>query len=310
MNLIVSQVFSRLATLIDDYLLGWVLASVAVGLLVPSIAVLTVFSTPILAVMIGSISLTLTFEQFRAMRGRALFSIILVQSTMPFVAYGLAQLLSVSPALTAGFVILGAVTPELVTLVMAELSGGDIALAATALVLIGLGTVGFIPAVVALLLAGAVSVDQLAIITELTFAVVLPMVVAIGIRWYWPSRISQYEEYYPSVSALMVILIIGIVTAANASLIRSAGPTLVVVGLGALALNGYGYTVGWLAGWWFPRKERIAATLSIGMRDFAVAAALLVAAGFPTAATLPAILFGIIEMASSAGLARIFSVDS
>ena len=88
MNLTVSRVLSRLATLIDDYLLGWVLASVAIGLLVPSIAVLTVFSTPILAVMIGSISLTLTFEQFRAMRGRALLTIILVQSTMPFIAYG------------------------------------------------------------------------------------------------------------------------------------------------------------------------------------------------------------------------------
>ena len=215
-----------------------------------------------------------------------------------------------SPALTAGFVILGAVTPELVTPVMTELSGGDTALSATALVLIGLGTVGFIPVVVVLLLAGTASVDQWAIVTELVFAVVLPMLVAIGIRWRWSTRISQYEEYYPSVSALMVILIIGIVTAANASLIRSAGPTLIVVGLGALALNGYGYTVGWLAGRRFPRKERIAATLSVGMRDFAVAAALLVAAGFPTTATLPAILFGIIEMSSSAGLARIFSVDS
>ena len=52
----------RLASLIDKYLLWWVLASVAIGLLVPSIAALTVLSTPILAVMIGSISLTLTIN--------------------------------------------------------------------------------------------------------------------------------------------------------------------------------------------------------------------------------------------------------
>jgi BASS family bile acid:Na+ symporter len=310
MNLTVSQALLQLASLVDEYLLGWVLASVAVGFLVPSIAVLTVFSTPILAVMIGSISLTLTVEQFRAIRGRALGTIILVQASMPFVAFGLAQLLGASPALTAGFVILGAVTPELVTPVMTQLSGGDTALSATALVVIGLGTVGYIPVVVALLLAGTVSVDQWAIITELVFAVVLPMLVVIGVRWRWPTRISQYEEYYPSVSALMVILIIGIVTAANAAVIRSAGPTLVVVGVGAVVLNGYGYTAGWLAGRQFSRAEQIATTLSVGMRDFAVAAALLVAAGFPTAATLPAILFGIIEMSSSAGLARIFSDDS
>lgn len=301
---------ARLAALVDEYLLWWVLASVAVGLLVPSIAVLTALSTPILAVMIGSISLTLTIDQFRQIRGRALLTIVLVQASMPFIAFGLAQLLSLSPALTAGFVILGAVTPELVTPVMTELSGGDTALSATALIVIGLGTVGFVPAVVALLLAGAVSVNQLAIVTELAFAVVLPMLVAIGLRWRWPTRIGQYDEYYSSVSALMVILIIGIVTAANAALIRTAGPTLLVVGLGALALNGYGYTAGWIAGRRFSRGERIATTLSVGMRDFAVAAALLVAAGFPAAATLPAILFGIIEMSSSAGLARVFSDDS
>ena len=305
-----SRTLARLASLIDEHLLGWVLTSVAIGLLVPSLGVLTALSTPILAVMIGSISLTLTVDQFRAMRGRALLTIVLVQTSMPFVAFGIARLLSVSPALTTGFVILGAVTPELVTPVMTELSGGDTALSATALVIIGLGTVGFIPAIVALLLAGTATVDQWAIVTELAVAVVLPMLVAFGIRWCWPTRVSRYEEYYPSVSALMVILIIGIVTAANAPLIRTAGSTLLVVGLGVLLLNGYGYAAGWLASRRFQRGERIATTLSVGMRDFAVAAALLVAAGFPAAAALPAILFGIIEMASSARLARVFSDDT
>lgn len=47
--------------------------------------------------------------------------------------------------------------------------------------------------------------------------------------------------------------------------------------------------------------------MSIGMRDFAVAAGLLVGAGFPTAATLLAIIFGMVEMTTSAGLAKWFS---
>ena len=53
------------------------------------------------------------------------------------------------------------------------------------------------------------------------------------------------------------------------------------------------------------RGARIAVTLSIGMRDFAVAA-LLVDADFPTAATLPAVVFGIVEMTTSAGLVTWF----
>ena len=42
------------------------------------------------------------------------------------------------------------------------------------------------------------------------------------------------------------------------------------------------------------------------MRDFSVAAALLVGAGFPPVATLPAVVFGIVEMTTSTGLAKWF----
>lgn len=42
------------------------------------------------------------------------------------------------------------------------------------------------------------------------------------------------------------------------------------------------------------------------MRKFAVAAALDVAAGLPAAGSLPAVLFGVVEMLSSAGLVWMF----
>jgi BASS family bile acid:Na+ symporter len=96
------------------------------------------------------------------------------------------------------------------------------------------------------------------------------------------------------------------VTAANADLLRAGGSRLVAVVAGALALNAAGYLAGWLAGTPFGRPARIATTLSVGMRDFAVAAALVVAAGFPSAAALPAVAFGVVELLTSAGLARWF----
>jgi BASS family bile acid:Na+ symporter len=94
------------------------------------------------------------------------------------------------------------------------------------------------------------------------------------------------------------------VTAANASLVRGSGDVLFLVVVGAFVLNSGGYIAGWLVSRNFTWGERIAATLSVGMRDFAVAAALLIGAGFPTSATLPAVIFGIVEMITSAGLAK------
>lgn len=301
------SVVTRAAALVDDYLLLWVLLSVAVGLAVPSMVVLAPLSTPILAVMIGAVSLTLAPERFRQLRGRALLVILVVQTGMPLLAFVIAWMLGLDPALTAGFVVLGAVTPELVTPTMTELSGGDTALSTVILVLVGLGTLVFVPGVVTLFLGESVTVEPVFIVEQLLLAVVIPMTLAVAARYRWPDRIGRYDDIYPSVSGLMVILIIGIVAAANASLVREGGSVLLLVAAGAVVLNCSGYVAGWLVSWNFTRGERIAATLSIGMRDFAVAAALLVGAGFPTAATLPAVIFGIVEMTTSAGLAKWFS---
>jgi len=288
---------------VEDYLLVWILLSVGIGIAVPAVAVVTRASTVILAVMIGSISLTLSVEQFGEIRARTLGVVLAGHVTMPFLAFGVARGLGLSPALTVGFVVLGAVTPELVTPVMTELAGGDTALSTTALVVIGVGSVGFVPAVVALLVGG-IAVPTMPIVEGLVVAVVAPMLVAVGVRAWQPERVGAYDAYYPAVSATMVVLIIGGVTAANAAVIRSNLSLLAGVGVGAVALNGLGYGVGLLVSRGASRRTRIASVLSVGMRDFAVAAALVVAAGLPTIASLPAVAFGVVEMATSAGLAK------
>lgn len=121
-------------------------------------------------------------------------------------------------------------------------------------------------------------------------------------------RIGEVQEllisHYPAISATMVILIIGGVTAANAATIRSNVPLL--AGVGVVVLNALGYGVGFVMSRGRPQSTRIASVLSIGMRDFAVAAALVIAAGLPTIASLPAVAFGVVEMATSAGLAKWF----
>lgn len=296
----------RVTTLVDDYLLLWILASVLVGVLVPAVGVVTELSTLILAIMVGSVSLTLSLGEFREVDLAALGVILLGHVAMPVVALAIAWALGLSPALTAGFVLLGAVTPELVTPTMTKLAGGDTALASIALVVIGFGSSLFIPAVVTGLLGGRVAVDGVAIVTQLLVAVVIPMVLAIGVRARYTEPVASREALYSTVSAVMVVLIIGGVTAENAALIRGSVDTLAVVGVGALLLNAVGYALGWLSALSSDRETRIAAALSVGMRDFAVAAALVVAAGFPAAASLPAVLFGIVEMLSSAVLVRVF----
>ncbi|WP_349674919.1 Na+-dependent transporter [Haloarcula sp. JP-L23] len=202
-----------------------------------------------------------------------------------------------------GFVVIGAVTPELVTPVMTELAGGDTALSTTALVIIGVGSLGFVPAVVTVL-AGGVTAPTLPIVEQLVVAVVAPMLLAVGLRARWPERVSAYGAHYPAVSATIVVLIIGGVTAANAAVIRSNLGLLGSVIAGVVALNGLGYGVGFLVSHRAERATRIASVLSVGMRDFAVTAALVIVAGLPTITSLPAVVIGVVEITTSAGLAK------
>ncbi len=297
------------AALVEDYLAGWILLAVAVGFLVPEVAVVTEASTPILALMVGSISLTLTVERFRGVAPHGLAVTLAGHLAVPLLAVGLARLAGLAPPLVVGFALLGAVTPELVTPTMTELAGGDTALAATVLVLTGQGSLVVVPVALAGLVGGTVGVDATAVVEGLLLAVVGPMALAVALRARFDRRIARHERLYPVVSAVMVVLIIGGVAAANADLVLAGGERLGLVLAVAVALNAAGYGLGWLLATGTDRPTRIAAALSLGMRDFAVAAALVVGAGFPPAAALPALVFGVVELVSSAGLARLFARD-
>lgn len=297
---------ARATALVDDYLLVLVLVAVAAGFLLPSLSALTPLTLPLLAVMVGSVSLTLTPGAFRAVDRRALAATLFVQTGMAGLAYLLAVALGIGPALTAGFVVLGAVTPELVTPTMTALAEGDTALATVVLVTVGVGSLVLVPGFLRLFV-GDVGVDATRIVETLAIAVVAPMAAAVTVRARFPERIGRHDDRYPSVSALAVVAVIGIVTAANAGVVRANAGLLAPVTAGAIALNLGGYAAGYAAGRPFDRATRIAATLSVGMRDFAVAAALVVAAGFPPLASLPAVAFGVVEMTTSAGLARWFA---
>lgn len=290
-------------SVVDDNLLWWVLAAVAVGVLVPDLAVVTDYATLVLAVMVGSVSLTLTVDRFRAVDPGRVGAALAGHATMPVLAFAVAVALDLPPALVAGFVVLGAVTPELVTPTMTELADGDTAFAAVVLVVAGVGATAVVPLSVAAFVGDAVPVDPTRIVEGLALAVVAPMLAAIALRHAFDDRVGAHEAAYGSVSAVAVVVIVGGVAAANAALLRADPARTATVAAGALALNLAGYAVGYLASTGGTRQVRVATVLSVGMRDFAVAAALVVAAGFPPAASLPAVTFGVVEMTTSALLA-------
>lgn len=293
---------------ITDLLALWVLLAATAGLLLSdTLALLRPLVLPVLAVMVGSMGLTLSPASFRRVRPRALVTVLLLQAAMAPLAWALGRAAGLGAGALLGLVVLGAVTPELTTPVMTQLARGDVALATGVLVVTGLLSVVLVPGWMVLLVGQSVPFDPLSVLRPLALAVVLPVTLAVAARARWPDAVARGDRHYPAVSALMVVVVMALVVAANAGTVRAAGGGLLpVAAVVAVALNGAGYGLGWAGGRaaGLDRGEGRASTLCVGMRDFAVAAGVVVAAGLPAAAAVPAVVFGVVEMASAAGLAR------
>lgn len=282
----------------------WIVLAAAVGLLVPDLAQLRGLVLPVLAVMIGAMGLTLSPDRFAAVEPASAGRLLLLSGLVAVPAWIVARLIGAGPAVTLGFVVLGAVTPELTTPVMVHLADGDVALATTVLVGAGVASLLTVPGWMVLLVGRSIAFDPLAILRPLVVAVVAPVALAVAARARWPERVARGDDLYPAVSALMVVIVVMLVTAVNADLVLAAPERLAVVAVGAALLLGEGLALGWLGSRGLTVPERRTALLSTGMRDFAVAAGLVLAAGLPAVAALPAVVFGPLEMVAAAAIAR------
>lgn len=282
----------------------WIALAAAVGLLVPDLAQLRGLVLPVLAVMIGAMGLTLSPDRFAEVEPATAARLLVLSGLVAVPAWVVAKLIGAGPELTLGFVVLGAVTPELTTPVMVHLADGDVALATTVLVGAGVASLLTVPGWMLILVGQTVPFDPLTILRPLALAVVIPVAVAVAARARWPERVARGDDVYPAISALMVIVVVLLVTAVNADLVLAAPQRLLVVAVGAALLLGEGLALGWLGSWDLPEGKRRAALLSTGMRDFAIAAGLVLAAGLPAVAALPAVVFGPLEMVVAAAIAR------
>ena len=145
----------------------------------------------------------------------------------------------------------------------------------------------------------AVSVAPLA--TSLALGVVFPMGLAVLARTLWREPVARRDGDWPVVSALMLVLVMYLVASgARGALLAAPGDAgrAVAVGLPVLAAGG-------AVGWWSGRGGATgrAALFSLGVRDFAVAAALAVAAGLPEEAVVAPLALGLVELVVAAWVA-------
>ncbi|MGB5735160.1 MAG: bile acid:sodium symporter family protein [Thiohalocapsa sp.] len=263
---------------------------------------------PLLGLVMFGMGMTLTWQRFadvlRRPRRLAL-GIGLQYLVMPFAAWVIALALGLSPALTAGLVLVGASPGGTASNVVCFLARGDLALSITLTTASTLLAIVATPLLTWLYVGQLVPVPVLDMLYSIFKIVLLPVALGVAVNSLLGRRLQPLQHLFPLLSVAAIVFIIAIVVALNQGNLAQTGALVV---LAVVLHNAIGLAAGYWFGLRFTGDRRIARTLAIevGMQNSGLAVALAVKY-FSAAAALPGALFSIWHNLSGSVLAALWS---
>jgi BASS family bile acid:Na+ symporter len=263
-----------------------------------------VLVNPLLGVIMFGMGLTLTPVDFALIGKRPLPVVIGVVAQfmiMPLIGWAVSMALGLSPALTAGVILVGCCPGGTASNVVSYLARGDVALS-VAMTSVSTLIAPILTPLLTLWLAGQyMPVDAAGIGRSILQIVLIPVVVGLAVRYFLPGLVEKLLPALPWISVAAITVVVIAVVSGSASIIFSAG----LLVLAAVILhNGLGYALGYGAARLFklPVPARRTAAIEVGMQNSGLAAGLARTYLTPEAA-LPAAIFSVWHNVSGAALA-------
>ena len=302
----------RICKLISDYMGVLVLLSAVAALVFPEAIghLKPKLINPLLGVIMFGMGLTLKAEDFRVVFSRpkdVLVGCLAQFTVMPLLAYLLTRVFGLEPALAIGVILVGCCPGGTASNVITYLAKGDLALSVGMTAVSTLLAPVLTPLLVWLLAGETVDVDVIGMLLSILWVVILPIVLGLLVKRFWPRTTEKAAGYLPALSSLAICVIVLIVIAANAHKLLDGGWIILVV---VVLHNVCGLAAGYLIGSILhlsPAKRR-AISIEVGMQNSGLASSLatLHFAAYPLA-TIPGALFSVWHNISGAIMAKIYS---
>ncbi|KAK48292.1 bile acid:sodium symporter [Caballeronia jiangsuensis] len=281
-----------------------VLVSIAAYSAPSSVTGIAPHVTTLLTVIMLSMGVTLSIDDFRRVFTRpapVIAGIVLHYLVMPLAAWAIAKALRMPPDLTAGMVLVGSVASGTASNVMIYLARGDVALSVTISALSTLVGVFATPLLTRLYVDASIAVDVHGMLMSIVQIVALPIVIGLVVNHLFGKLVRKIEWMLPLVSMVSILLIIAAVVGGTQKSIASVG---MVVAVGVVLHNGIGLLGGYWGGRLLGFDEAVCRTLAIevGMQNSGLAATLGKLYFTPIAA-LPGALFSVWHNLSGSMLA-------
>jgi len=189
---------------------------------------------------------------------------------MPLGAFALAKVLWLDEPFGIGLLLLGCAAGAPFLPKLAELAKGNLAFAVGVMVLLMIVTVGYLPIVLPLLLAG-VTIDPWKIARSLVLLMLLPLAAGLALKAYYEDMAVRVKPVLDWISNVSLILLVLLISAANIDKVLDVfGTRGILAGLLFIAL---GFAIGWVLGGPGNDTRRV---LALGTAQRNIAAALVV----------------------------------
>lgn len=206
---------------------------------------------------------------------------------VPLAALGIAEVLSLDPALRDGLLLLALAAGAPFLPKLAQGAKGDLAFAVGLMVVLMVGTVVILPIALPLVLDGA-SVDAWPIARSLVVLMLVPLAIALAIRANWPETAAEYQPVLAKTSTVAVLVLVVVGLGLNLENVFDLIGTRGLLAIVLLVMASV--AAGLLAGGRDP-ATRVVVGLGTGQRN--LSAALVVATqNFPGTDTLTFVLVG------------------
>jgi len=240
------KLFEKISKLITQYFTVWlVLCSVIAFFFPDPLKFKGGWITNMLCLIMLGMGLTMKLDDFKLVFSRprdVIAGIILRYTIMPLVGFCVAKIMNLPPALVAGLILVGCCPSGTASNVICFLSKGDVALSVTVTSFNILLAPILLPPTFLLLAGQYIQVDAMAIFLDTIKVVLIPVIVGLLLRTFYPKFVQRIITIVPAVTIVIMIWVIAIVVAVSADKLA----TVAIITLAAVAMhNGIGLALGY-----------------------------------------------------------------
>jgi BASS family bile acid:Na+ symporter len=294
---------------ISDHLLQFVLIVGTFSLVFPGPgSSLGWIVTPVLAVMVLNVSMTINVEDFKQIKKYPVmifWGVFLQFVPMALFALLLGKLFTPGSDISTGQLLLGSLPADVSAPLMVYLAGGSTAIG-TAMLVVAMALTPFVlPNVLAWFGGVAFKIPVSYLVVELAGIIVVPVVLGIFLN-HRSVKVREKEQVWSGIASLCYILLLFVVVSSNAKEIISLRMFALVILLAEIALNLFGFALAYLTKIISKQKETFLPLLFlVSTKEFGIASAAVETMKLNTTLVIPSAFYAVVQMISSPIMVKI-----